>query len=213
MIDVKTYNPWFDPLFVKWEREEREKNERHAAQDYERKIKEFGGLDKVRGWKWATESVEAYGKAWDKALHWRPQVTTEQALWEPLRADKLEKPTQDTVRLALKTGGAVVIGKSALCLFGAAASEATAIETGVLHAKTQWGGLRLTEGGEPFKAQAWAFAQLHGVKVQGYRPTKAARELAKTLTSRRQQPNAEELEQAARPLKRSEITHFQALAA
>lgn len=70
---------------------------------------------------------------------------------------------------------------------GTAAQDAKAIEAGVLHAKDKWQkGMAIDGGDAEFRATAWAYAKIHGVKVVGYKPKLLSAEwkLARTIISR-----------------------------
>lgn len=83
--------------------------------------------------------------------------------------------------------GQITVRATQVAYEGSAAQDAKAIESGVLHAKEKWQNGMAVEGGDAeFRATAWAYAQIHGVKVVGYKPKWFSPEhkLARTIISR-----------------------------
>lgn len=84
-------------------------------------------------------------------------------------------------------GGHITVQSREVNYHGTAAKDAKAIEAGVLHAKENWQKSMTIDGGDAeFRATAWAYAQIHGVKVIGYKPKVLSKEwkLARTIISR-----------------------------
>ena len=83
--------------------------------------------------------------------------------------------------------GQITVQSREVAYEGTAAKDAKAIEAGVLHAKENWQkGLAIDGGDGEFRATAWAYAKIHGVKVVGYKPKLLSSEwkLARTIISR-----------------------------
>lgn len=83
--------------------------------------------------------------------------------------------------------GQITVRATQVAYEGSAAQDAKAIESGVLHAKEKWqNGMAIDGGDAEFRATAWAYAKIHGVKVVGYKPKWFSPEhkLARTIISR-----------------------------
>lgn len=230
MIDVGKYDHWHDPIYIKWEREQRAEEVKQAEANFAKKAKEYeegknhfadayakGFVNSTDYWAnhnskddFFYRSLKAASDNLGKAQDASPRNPNNsfEALWQPLKANAL--PNSEAIAFTVKTGGAVTITPQSVTIDGAANKDQATIETAVLHAKTQWGGkMQIDSGTEEFKARAWAAAQLHGVKVHGYKPTKEARELAKTITSYRQSQPVQQY-QPEQPRVRPVVQHVRA---
>lgn len=176
--DVGQYDPWNDPVYVQWERQQIEDQEKLAA-----KAKAQVQPNTPE----ATQLSQLVSNIDQRKDNFANQgaVNVQQALWQPLSAQN--SPMQSGVSFGLKSGGAVTVHADQISYDKAAAKDIIAIETGILSMKAQNHASVVIGGAdESFKANAWAYAQLHGLDVQGYVPTPEARALAAQLKSQRQ---------------------------
>lgn len=101
------------------------------------------------------------------------------AIWEPLiykdSQEYIDQRENQPVIRHLKGGCKVTETNGTLHFCPKSANSLDVIKKGIEHAKEKWGG-RITkiEGTEEFKAACWAYAQLNGVKIDGYEPTPRA---------------------------------------
>ena len=176
--DVGQYDPWNDPVYLQWERLQIEEQEKLAAKA---KAQVKAGTPEASQLTQLVSGIDQRKQNFEN----QGQVNVQQALWQPLSADNL--PMKSGVSMGLKSGGNVTVYADQISYDKAAAKDIIAIETGILSMKAQ-NHASVVIGGkdESFKANAWAYAQLHGLDVQGYVPTPEARALAAQLKSQRQ---------------------------
>ncbi len=176
--DVGQYDPWNDPVYLQWERLQIEEQEKLAAKA---KAQVKAGTPEASQLSQLVSGIDQRKQNFEN----QGQVNVQQALWQPLSAENM--PMQSGVSMGLKSGGNVTVYADQISYDKAAAKDIIAIETGILSMKAQ-NHASVVIGGrdESFKANAWAYAQLHGLDVQGYVPTPEARALAAQLKSQRQ---------------------------
>ncbi len=176
--DVGQYDPWNDPVYVQWERQQIEEQAKLAAKA---KTQVTAGTPEASELSQLVSGIDQRKQNFEN----RGQVNVQQALWQPLSAENL--PMKSGVSMGLKSGGNVTVYSDQISYDKAAAKDIIAIETGILSMKAQ-NHTSVVIGGtdESFKANAWAYAQLHGLDVAGYVPTPEARALAAQLKSQRQ---------------------------
>ncbi len=177
--DVGQYDPWNDPIFRQWERDQIEEQERLAAKA---KAQVQSGTPEATRLSQMVSGIDARKQNFAN----QGAVNVQQALWAPLSGNNAPFKVGET--FGLKSGGAVTVNADQVISYDkAAAKDIIAIETGILSMKAQ-NHASVVIGGtdESFKANAWAYAQLHGLDVQGYVPTPEARALAAQLKSQRQ---------------------------
>lgn len=198
MTVSRPYNPWTDPLFVEMQEQARAAEIARALAEFKRAHTAFTAHcqqwadNKPRGEAGVFLSDAAFfaGKAYQQAQAQplKKPASIFAALWEPLQADSMTPANREGLAFAVKAGGAVTITPETVTLYGPAMRDSKTIETAVLQAVTEPGrgrSVTLTGGTAENRAQYWAFAQMHGLKVKGYKPTERARQLAATLTSHR----------------------------
>lgn len=198
MTSARPYNPWIDPAFIAMQEAERAAEAARALAEFRRAHEAFTAHcslwpdNKPRGEAGVYLSDVsffaglAYRQAQAQPL--KKPASIFAALWEPLQADSMTPANREGLAFAVKGGGAVTITPETVTLYGAAMRDSKTIETAVLQAMTEPGRRRsvtLTGGTAESRAQYWAYAQMHGLKVKGYKPTERARQLAASLTSYR----------------------------
>jgi hypothetical protein len=119
------------------------------------------------------------------ADHWR------QIAWIDRRADFHKAAESTTLHLQYKHGGSIAIEPERITYDERAAVKKEAIEHGMKHAATAWQGEAVElYGRESFKATAWAYAQIHGVKIANYEPEGNALMLANKIIADRKAEEA-----------------------
>lgn len=104
-------------------------------------------------------------------------------LWRPIGWIEHRKSATDLYPVVInhKDGGQVKIEPTEISYHDKAAQDKDAILRGIVHAKGAWGAELEVDGSEKFKATAWAYAQIVGVKVKNYEPTGASLEFANEI--------------------------------
>ena len=117
--------------------------------------------------------------------HWR------QIAWIDRKAEFQRAADDTTLHLRYKGGGAIHVEPQRVSFDEQSATKREAIEYAIIHAKTAWTRETIgVQGDETFKATAWAFAQVHGVKVRDYQPEGDALKLALKIITDRQAEEA-----------------------
>jgi hypothetical protein len=100
-------------------------------------------------------------------------------------------PGETVLHLRHKDGGSIQIEPQRVAYDATTTKNPDAIEYGIIHAKKAWAGEAVSvNGDETFKATAWAFAQVHGVKVADYQPEGEALKVAQKIIADRQADEA-----------------------
>jgi hypothetical protein len=155
---------------------------RDAAEDYQDKVVKVrrkalekdisNGMGIRDAWQQAEKEM---AKRYDPAIYdfWRTVGWVNHAASQ-------SKNEPDAMVIMHKDGGHIKVSPSEVNYHGEAKNDHAAIEKGVLHAGRWKNGMDI-DGDETFKATAWAYAQMHGVKINNYTPTGESRDLAQRI--------------------------------
>lgn len=139
---------------------------------------EFAKGLKIRdAWKMAEEET---------AKRYNPAIYN---FWRPLGWVDHHESAKESALLTImhKEGGRIDVRPNEVAYQGAAKNDRAAIEKGVMHAAASgWKKGMEVGGDETFKATAWAYAQIHGVKVTNYKPTGESLALAQSIIQEQQ---------------------------
>ena len=106
--------------------------------------------------------------------------------WVDYGAEQKREAGDVALHLRHRQRGLIDITSDEVAYDQRAGQSREAIEAGVLHAKAAWKGHAIeVDGASPFKATAWAYAQIHGVEVKNYRPEGEELKLAQQIIAER----------------------------
>lgn len=111
-------------------------------------------------------------------------------------------PSRDTFAFTVRGGGIVTVAPGDIRMDSEAATNPAALIAVMHYAKEHSQGELDIFGNDAFKARAWAYAQMHGVTVTNYQPTREARAMLKAL---QREEAAPERPRAAQPIRQADL--------